>query len=52
VLTVIPIIGWIILPFAMLAFLIIWIIVLLKALKGERFKLPFIGNLAEKQAGA
>ena len=52
VLTVIPIIGWIILPFAMLAFLIIWIIVLLKASKGERFKLPFIGNLAEKQAGA
>jgi uncharacterized membrane protein len=52
VLTVIPIIGWILLPFAMLGFLIIWIIVLLKALKGERFKLPFIGNLAEKQVGA
>jgi uncharacterized membrane protein len=31
---------------------VLWIIVLLKALKGERYKLPFIGNLAEKQAGA
>jgi uncharacterized membrane protein len=52
VLTVIPILGWILLPFAMLGFLILWIFVLLKASKGERYKLPFIGNLAEKQAGA
>jgi uncharacterized membrane protein len=52
VLTVIPIIGWILLPLVGLAFLAIWIIVLLKASKGERYKLPFIGNLAEKQAGA
>jgi len=52
VLTVIPIIGWILIPFVGLAFLVIWIWVLLKALKGERYKLPFIGNLAEKQAGA
>ena len=52
VLTVIPILGWILIPFVGLAFLVIWIIVLLKALKGERFKLPVIGDLAEKQAGA
>ena len=52
VLTVIPVVGWFILPIAGLAFLIVWIIVLLKALKGERYKLPFIGDLAEKQAGA
>lgn len=52
ILTVIPVVGWMILPFAGLAFLIIWVIVLLKALKGERFKLPLIGALAEKQAGA
>jgi uncharacterized membrane protein len=31
---------------------VVWIIVRLKVLKGQRFKLPFIGNLAEKQAGA
>jgi len=52
VLTVIPVVGWMILPFIALAFLVIWIIVLMKALKGERYKLPVIGSLAEKQAGA
>jgi uncharacterized membrane protein len=36
----------------MLILFVAWLIVLLKALKGERYKLPFIGNLAEKQAGA
>lgn len=52
VLTAIPIIGWILIPFVALAFLVIWVIVLIKALNGQRFKLPIIGNLAEKQAGA
>jgi uncharacterized membrane protein len=52
VLGMIPIIGWIIVPFVSLGFLVLWIIVILKALKGERFKLPVIGDLAEKQAGA
>jgi uncharacterized membrane protein len=31
---------------------VIWIILLLKANKGQMWKLPFIGDLAEKQAGA
>jgi uncharacterized membrane protein len=52
VLSVIPIVGWILIPFVLIGFLVLWIIVLLKALKGQRFKLPFIGDLAEKQAGA
>jgi uncharacterized membrane protein len=51
ILSVIPIVGWIIIPFAMIGFLIIWVIVLMKALKGERYKLPVIGKLAEQQAG-
>ena len=49
---VIPILGQIIFLLGMLALFIAWVICLLKALKGERFKLPFIGNLDEKQAGA
>ncbi len=49
---IIPILGQLIFLLGMLALFIVWIIVLLKALKGERYKLPFIGNLAEKQAGA
>jgi uncharacterized membrane protein len=52
VLTLIPVIGWIIVPFVSLAFLIIWIILLLKALKGERYQLPIIGKYAAQQAGS
>jgi uncharacterized membrane protein len=33
-----------------LAFLVIWVFLLIKAYQGEMFKLPVIGNLAEKQA--
>jgi uncharacterized membrane protein len=51
VLSFIPIVGWILIPFVMLGFLIIWIMAMLKAYKGERWKLPVIGNLAEQQAG-
>jgi len=38
-------------PLITLAMLILWIMVLIKAFNGERFKLPIIGDLAEKQAG-
>jgi uncharacterized membrane protein len=33
-----------------LAFLVLWIVMMVKAYQGERFKLPIIGDLAEKQA--
>jgi uncharacterized membrane protein len=49
---IIPILGQIVFLLGMLLLFVAWIIVLLKALKGERYKLPFIGDLAEKQAGA
>ena len=52
VLTVVPVIGWILVPFVSLAFLVVWIIVLLKALKGDRYELPIIGKFAAQQAGA
>ncbi len=52
VLGIIPVIGWIILPFASLGILIVWIIALMKALKGERYQLPIIGKYAAQQAGA
>jgi uncharacterized membrane protein len=51
ILSVIPVIGWIILPFAMVGLLLIWVWVLLKAMKCLRYKLPIIGKLAEQQAG-
>ena len=48
----IPVIGWILMPFVSLGILVVAIIALLKALKGERYQLPIIGKLAAQQAGA
>lgn len=39
-------------PLVSLAFLIVWIVLLIKAFNGDRFKLPIIGDLAEKQANS
>ncbi len=38
-------------PLVGLGGFIVWLILLLKANKGEMYKLPVIGDLAEKQAG-
>ena len=35
-----------------LAWFIVWLICVLKAVNGVRYKLPVIGDLAEKQAGS
>ena len=51
IIAIIPILGWIVFLVGMLVLFVAWIIVLLKALKGERYKLPVIGDIAEKQAG-
>lgn len=49
----IPFLGWMTLliwPLVGLGGLIIWIILLLKAYQNQMFKLPVIGDIAEKQA--
>lgn len=51
----IPFLGWLTIllwPLVGLAGLIIWVILLLKANQGQMFKLPVIGDMAEKQANA
>ena len=51
----IPFLGWLtilIWPLVGLAGMIIWIVLLLKANQGQMYKLPVIGDLAEKQANA
>lgn len=51
----IPFLGWgtvLLWPLLWLAWLIILVIVILKAYQGQMFKLPIIGDIAEKQAGA
>lgn len=50
VLAFIPIVGWIIGLLVSLGLFVLWIILLLKASRGERFKVPIIGDLAEQQA--
>ena len=39
-------------PLISLAMLILWIMLLIKAFNGERYKLPVIGDVAEKQANS
>jgi uncharacterized membrane protein len=39
-------------PLVALGFFILWVVVLIKAFNGQRFKIPFIGDLAEKQANS
>lgn len=39
-------------PLISLVMLILWIMLLIKALNGQKFKLPVIGDLAEKQANS
>ena len=44
----IPVIGWIIWIIA----LVLWILLMVKAYQGQKFKLPVIGDLAEKWSSA
>lgn len=52
VLGMIPIVGWIILPFFGLGVLALVIFLIIKASQGQKVVLPGIGSFAEKQAGA
>jgi uncharacterized membrane protein len=47
ILSFIPIVNW----FIWIVALIVWIILMVKAYQNEKFKLPWIGDLAEKWAG-
>jgi uncharacterized membrane protein len=42
----IPIIGLLVYPIWILS-LILWLILMIKALRGERYSLPIVGNIAE-----
>lgn len=51
-LNVIPILGAIASIFLSLGALVLWVVLLVKAYGGEMWKVPFIGDIAEKQANA
>jgi uncharacterized membrane protein len=48
----IPLLGLVIVPLLLLGEFVVWLIMVLKAYQGAKFKLPFIGDLAEQQANA
>jgi len=49
VLTIIPIFGWLLIPVVGLCAVVLWLVLMIKAFSGEMFKLPWVGDLAEKQ---
>ena len=46
----IPVVGWSFMPLLGILQLIVWIILMVKAYQGEKFKLPVIGDIAEKNS--
>lgn len=49
ILTIIPFIGWLISLLLFPLTLILWVFMMFKAYKGELFKFPVIGDIAEQQ---
>jgi len=47
-LTVIPVIGWLLLPFWSLVMFVFWLVAIVKAWQGEKFLLPVIGEYVQK----
>ncbi len=45
----IPLIGWFFHMIGWIVMVILWILLMVKAFKGERYKLPIVGDFAEKQ---
>lgn len=49
VLPIVPMVGWILIPFVAVLNLTLWILLMVKAYRGETFKLPVVGDMAEKK---
>jgi uncharacterized membrane protein len=52
ILSFIPVLGWILLPFFSLAIFVLGVIAAVKAFQSQKWRIPVIGDLAEKQAAA
>ena len=52
IVAMIPFLGFLIAPLIGLGLFLVWFILLLKSYQGQKFKLPIIGDMAEKQANA
>jgi uncharacterized membrane protein len=45
-----PLLVWLVSGVVILAFFVMWTVLVVKALQGETFKLPVVGDFAERQA--
>lgn len=45
----IPFIGWFLIPILGIVSLIVWVLLMVKAYKGEYYKLPVLGDMAEQK---
>ena len=48
-LTALGVLGFVIYPFFLVAVLILWIVLIVLAFQGRQYKLPYIGEMAEKR---
>ena len=46
----IPFIGLMLSPFVFLGMVVLWIFLMVKAYNGDKFKMPFAGDIAEQQS--
>jgi uncharacterized membrane protein len=51
VIWIIPILGGIVSVLISIGMLVLWIVMMIKAYKGERYKLPVVGDFVEQQLG-
>jgi uncharacterized membrane protein len=49
ILTMIPLIGWVLAPIAAIFGFVLWLILIIKTYQGEKVELPIVGQLAKKQ---
>ena len=52
ILFLVPFVGWILFTILWIGTIVLWILLMVKAYQGERFKLPIAGDLAEKYSKA
>jgi len=46
----IPIAGWSLMPLVGVVQIVVWVLLMVKSYQGEQFKLPVLGDIAEKNA--
>jgi uncharacterized membrane protein len=49
ILTGVPVIGWVLYVPFIVGVAVLWVVLMIKAFKGERYKLPYIGDFVENQ---